>query len=115
MKTPLRGEMLRGADFIIAVVNAGRSDPIPTILRGRGQASGARAIPACTLLHGCKIHNIVKFYVNKTEVRSPQVRFLPAIWAALQCAENKSDSVDKLTRSKEVEKRQQLLQRKIWG
>lgn len=49
MKTPLRGEMLRGADFIIAVVNAGRSDPIPTVLRGRGQASGAWAMLACML------------------------------------------------------------------
>lgn len=50
MKTPLRGEMLRGADFIIAVVNAGRSDPITTILRGRGQASGTWVILACNIV-----------------------------------------------------------------
>lgn len=65
MKTPLRGEMLRGADFIIAVVNAGRSNPIPTILRGSGQANGTWAIPACTLQHGCEIHYTVKFCVNR--------------------------------------------------
>lgn len=31
MKTPLRGEMLRGADFIIGVVSARGSDPFQTI------------------------------------------------------------------------------------
>lgn len=31
MKTPLRGEMLRGADFIIGVVSARGSDPIQTV------------------------------------------------------------------------------------
>lgn len=30
MKTPLRGEMLRGADFIIGVVSTRGSDPTPT-------------------------------------------------------------------------------------
>lgn len=31
MKTPLRGEMLRGADFIIGVVSARGSDPFQTV------------------------------------------------------------------------------------
>lgn len=31
MKTPLRGEMLRGADFIIGVVSARGSDPLQTV------------------------------------------------------------------------------------
>lgn len=35
MKTPLRGEMLRGADFIIGVVSARGSDPIPAIFHDR--------------------------------------------------------------------------------
>lgn len=33
MKTPLRGEMLRGADFIIAVVSARAGDPFQTMSR----------------------------------------------------------------------------------
>lgn len=33
MKTPLRGEMLRGADFIIAVVSARARDPFQTMSR----------------------------------------------------------------------------------
>lgn len=37
MKTPLRGEMLRGADFISAVVSASASDPFQTVFcRGAG-------------------------------------------------------------------------------
>lgn len=35
MKTPLRGEMLRGADFIIGVVSARARDPIRTIFCDR--------------------------------------------------------------------------------
>lgn len=38
MKTPLRGEMLRGADFIIGVVSARASDPIQTIFCDRHRA-----------------------------------------------------------------------------
>lgn len=45
MKTPLRGEMLRGADFIIAVVSARGSDPFQTIF-----CCGAR--PANYSVHG---------------------------------------------------------------
>lgn len=35
MKTPLRGEMLRGADFIIGVVSNRGSDPFQTIFKDR--------------------------------------------------------------------------------
>lgn len=44
MKTPLRGEMLRGADFIIGVVSARGSDPIQTIFSDRHKPKNYRLV-----------------------------------------------------------------------
>lgn len=47
MKTPLRGEMLRGADFIIGVVSASGSDSDNILGR-----TWAQELPAPALKHG---------------------------------------------------------------
>lgn len=91
MKTPLRGEMLRGADFIIAVVNAGRSDPIPTASRGRGQASGARGDASLHATAWLR-NSLARVNRHVQDGRFATGTLLPVNGTALECAEDKSVS-----------------------
>lgn len=64
MKTPLRGEMLRGADFIIGVVSAGGSDPLQTVSCHGARPTNDFVHESAAAVHGSNIS-------GDRETRSP--------------------------------------------
>lgn len=70
MKTPLRGEMLRGADFIIGVVSAKSSDPIQTF---SATDTDQETTGSCTksMLTG----QVLNISDDRTEVETRRVHF----------------------------------------
>lgn len=55
MKTPLTGEMLRGADFIIGVVSARGSDPFQTIFCHGARPTNYFVHESVVAVHGLNI------------------------------------------------------------